>query len=200
MADELPTLTVPDSIAWRAWLHEHYDERDGIWLVLAKKGVTEPTRVTYDEALEEALCYGWIDGQVRGGDERTYRQRFTPRRSRSRWSKRNVELAEGLRNEGRMHPSGEAEIVRAQTDGRWELAYAGPAHAEIPADFAAALDADPAARNMFGKLTGQNRYAFLYRLESAKRVETRRRRIDEFVAMLARGETLYPQKRGRAVE
>jgi uncharacterized protein YdeI (YjbR/CyaY-like superfamily) len=163
--------------------------------VLAKKGTTEPTSLTYDQALEEALCHGWIDGQVRGGDERTYRQRFTPRRVRSSWSKRNVAHVERLTAEGRMHPAGLAEVQRAKDDGRWELAYAGPAAMDVPPDLAAALAADAAAQTMFEGLNSQNRYAILYRLQTAKREETRKARIEKFVAMLARGETIYPQRK-----
>jgi uncharacterized protein YdeI (YjbR/CyaY-like superfamily) len=185
-------LTVADSADWRAWLDEHSAQTDGVWLVLAKKGATQPTRLTYDAALEEALCYGRIDGQVRGGDERSYRQRFTPRRARSSWSKRNVAIAERLIGEGRMHPSGLAEVERARADGRWDAAYAGPARIEVPDDLAAALDANPAARGMFDSLNSQNRYAVLYRVVTAKRAETRRKRIEQFVAMLARGEKLHP--------
>lgn len=195
MATELPVLTVPHAAAWRRWLGEHYDDAAGVWLVLAKKGTAEPTTLTYDEALEEALAHGWIDGQVQRGDARTYRQRFTPRRPRSVWSKRNVAIAERLLAEGRMHPAGVAEVKRAQADGRWERAYAGPASVEVPDDFAAALDAAPAAREMFAILNSQNRYSVLHRIQTAKRAETRTRRIEEFVAMLARGETIYPQKR-----
>ena len=166
-----------------------------MWLVLAKKGTTEPTSLTYDEALEEALCHGWIDGQTRRLDEGTYRQRFTPRRARSQWSQRNVGIAERLMADGRMHPAGHAEVERARADGRWEAAYHGPAQAEVPADLAAALAREPRAAAMFEVLTSQNRYAILYRIGNAKRPETRSRRIAEYVAMLARGETVYPQKR-----
>jgi uncharacterized protein YdeI (YjbR/CyaY-like superfamily) len=163
--------------------------------VLAKKGTTEPTSLTYDDALEEALCHGWIDGQVGRRDERTYRQRFTPRRRRSQWSQRNVGLAERLLAEGRMHAAGVAEIERAKADGRWSAAYAGAAAIDVPPDLAAALDAEPKARALFDVLTRQNRYAILYRLTTAKRSGTRARRIEQYVAMLARGETPYPQKR-----
>jgi uncharacterized protein YdeI (YjbR/CyaY-like superfamily) len=188
-------LIVRDVAAWRAWLAEHHGETDGVWLVLAKKGTVEPTSLGYDDALEEALCHGWIDGQVRRRDETTYKQRFTPRRKRSAWSKRNVGIAERLVAEGRMREAGHAELERAKSDGRWDAAYAGPATIEVPEDLAAALAAEPKAQQMFERLTSQNRYAVLYRVTTAKRAETRRRRIDEFVAMLARGETPYPQQR-----
>jgi uncharacterized protein YdeI (YjbR/CyaY-like superfamily) len=197
MAEELPEVTVPDAVSWRAWLGEHHENSVGVWLNLAKKGATEPTSLTYLQALEEALCHGWIDGQVRGGDERAYRQRFTPRRARSSWSKRNVAHVERLTGEGRMHAAGIAAVERAQADGRWEAAYAGQASIEVPADLAAALRADPAAGAMFKTLTSQNRYAVLLRIDAAKRADTRARRIERFVAMLARGETLHPQKRTR---
>jgi len=195
MADELPELTVPDAAAWRTWLSEHHANPTGVWLVLAKKGTTQPTSVTYDQALDEALCHGWIDGQARRRDETTYWQRFTPRRARSPWSKRNIGIVARLVTEGRMHPAGVAEVERAKSDGRWDAAYAGPASIEVPADLGAALTAQPRAQAMFDILTSQNRYAVLYRIESAKRPDTRARRIQQFVAMLARGETVYPQKR-----
>jgi uncharacterized protein YdeI (YjbR/CyaY-like superfamily) len=164
-------------------------------LVLAKKGTTSPTSLTYDQALEEAICFGWIDGQVRRRDERTYFQRFTPRRARSRWSKRNTTLAERLIDEGRMQASGIAEVERAKADGRWGAAYPGPATAHVPDDLAAALAAQPKAKTMFTRLTSQNRYAILHRIEAVKRPETRARKIEEFVAMLARGETVHPQRK-----
>jgi uncharacterized protein YdeI (YjbR/CyaY-like superfamily) len=161
--------------------------------VLAKKGTTEPTSLRYDEALEEALCHGWIDGQKRSRDEATFLQRFTPRRARSIWSQRNVGLIERLSEEGRMRPPGVAEVERAKADGRWQAAYAGPASIEVPEDLTAALAASPAAAKAFAELDGQNRYAILHRLETAKRVDTRARRIEKFVEMLARGETLHPR-------
>jgi uncharacterized protein YdeI (YjbR/CyaY-like superfamily) len=166
-----------------------------VWLVLAKKGTTEPTRLTYGEALEEALCHGWIDGQTKRRDAATYRQRFTPRRPRSQWSRRNVGIVERLTTEGRMQPPGLAEVERARADGRLQDAYHGPATIEVPADLAAALAREPRAAAMFEVLTSQNRYAILYRIDSAKRPETRARRVAEYVAMLARGETVHPQKR-----
>jgi uncharacterized protein YdeI (YjbR/CyaY-like superfamily) len=187
-------LIVRDAAAWRAWLAEHHAEQDGVWLVLAKKGTVKPTSLTYDDALEEALCHGWVDGQVKRRDETTYKQRFTPRRKRSAWSKRNVGIAERLVAGGRMHVAGLAEIDRAKSDGRWEAAYAGPAAIEVPEDLAAALAAEPKAQVLFEKLTSQNRYAVLYRVTTAKRADTRARRIEEYVTMLAHGETPYPQK------
>jgi uncharacterized protein YdeI (YjbR/CyaY-like superfamily) len=192
MPDELPELLVADRGVWRSWLAAH-QQAPGVWLVLAKKRVLEPTRLTYDEALEEALCHGWIDGQVGRRDEGTYRQRFTPRRPRSSWSKRNVGLVERLQAEGVMHPAGLEAVAQAKDDGRWEAAYAGQATIEVPPDLTAALDGAPAAKAMFGRLTSQNRYAILYRIHEAKRSDTRARRIERFVAMLARGETIHPQ-------
>lgn len=195
MADELQELILADAAAWRKWLGEHHEASTGVWLVLAKKGTTQPTTLTYDRALEEALCHGWIDGQGRRRDEATYHQRFTPRRARSQWSKRNVDIVAHLVDEGRMRPAGMAEVERAKADGRWEAAYAGQASMEVPTDLAAALAAEPRAQAMFDILTSQNRYAVLYRIGSAKRSDTRARRVEQFVAMLARGETIYPQKR-----
>ena len=163
--------------------------------MLAKKGTTEPTSLTYEQALDEALCHGWIDGQVARRDERTYRQRFTPRRARSAWSKRNVGHIERLQREGRMHRAGIEQVERAKADGRWELAYAGQAGIEVPDDLAKALAEEPRAQAMFEILTSQNRYAVLYRIDTVKRPATRARRIEQYVAMLSRGETLHPQRR-----
>jgi uncharacterized protein YdeI (YjbR/CyaY-like superfamily) len=192
---EPPELVVRDTVGWRRWLGAHHGQPDGVWLVLAKKGTTKPTSLTYDQALEEALCYGWIDGQAGRRDEATYRQRFTPRRQRSPWSKRNTERAERLLAEGRMHPAGVAEIERAKADGRWAAAYPGSQEIEVPPELAAALSADPAALATFEALTSQNRYAILYRLRTAKRADTRARLLEGFVAMLARGETIYPRRK-----
>lgn len=187
-------LLVKDVAGWRRWLRANHGKVDGVWLVFARKGQAAPTRLTYKEALEEALCHGWIDGQARGRDEGTYVIRFTPRRSRSRWSKRNTVTAERLLTEGRMQPSGLAEIERAKKDGRWAAAYEGTASITVPDDLTQALSRNARARAMFDILTAQNRYAVLYRIHDAKRPETRARRIEQFVAMLARGETVYPQK------
>lgn len=195
MADELPELIVDDAAAWAAWLARRHATSAGVWLALAKRGGQAPTRLTYQEALEEALCHGWIDGQVRRHDADSYRQRFTPRRKRSAWSKRNVELAERLIAEGRMKPAGGAAIEQARSEGRWQAAYAGSATIEMPDDLADALAAEPKAAAMFALLTSQNRYAILYRLATAKRPETRARRLASLVEMLARGETIHPQRR-----
>jgi uncharacterized protein YdeI (YjbR/CyaY-like superfamily) len=195
MADDLPELIAKDAAAWGAWLARRHASSDGVWLALAKQGGHQPTRLKYQDALEEALCYGWIDGQVRRHDADSYRQRFTPRRKRSAWSKRNVDLAERLIGEKRMKPAGEAAIEQARSDGRWEAAYAGSATIEMPNDLAEALAAEPKAAAMFALLTSQNRYAILYRIATAKRADTRSRRLTKFVEMLARGETIYPQQR-----
>jgi uncharacterized protein YdeI (YjbR/CyaY-like superfamily) len=193
VAVELPELMVEDAGAWRSWLGRHHADSAGVWLVLAKKGTTEPTRLSYDEALEEALCHGWIDGQLGRRDQVTYRQRFTPRGARSRWSKRNVAIVERLTVEGRMHPAGLAAAEQARGDGRWEAAYAGSREITVPDDLAIALRVNQAAQVMFDRLSSRNRYALLYRIASAQRPDTRARRVAQFVGMLVRGETIYPQ-------
>lgn len=195
MPADLPELVVRDATAWRRWLTRNHASSAGVFLVLAKKGTTQPTRLVYQDALAEALCFGWIDGQTAKRDESTYRHRFTPRRPRSPWSARNVGIAEQLIADGRMQPAGLAEVERARADGRWHSAYAGPATIEVPDDLRAALEGNADAAAMFDVLTAQNRYAILYRLTQAKREETRARRLEQFVAMLARGETIYPQRR-----
>lgn len=195
VAVELPELVVADAAAWRRWLARHHATSPGVRLVLAKRGTTHPTTLSYDEALDEAICFGWIDGQLGRRDATTFWRRFTPRGARSPWSQRNVAVAERLSASGRMHRSGEDEVRRAQADGRWEAAYAGQADAEVPADLARALAANPRARATFETLTRANRYSILYRIASAKRAETRARRVAQFVEMLARGETIHPQGR-----
>lgn len=194
MVDEPPEVLVADARAWREWLLAHQHDPAGVRLVLAKKGQDAPTSLTYAEALQEALCVGWIDGQARRRDDATFWQRFTPRRSRSLWSKRNVGYVARLTADGRMQPRGLAEVVRAQGDGRWGAAYAGPATIEVPAALTAALTGEPAAAALWEELSGQNRYAILHRIHTAVRDETKERRIQQFVAMLARGETVYPQR------
>ncbi len=194
MVDEPPELLVADVEEWRDWLRTHQEDLVGVRLVLAKKGQDAPTSLTYAEALQEALCVGWIDGQARRRDDATFWQRFTPRRPRSLWSKRNVGYVARLTEEGRMQPRGLAEVARARGDGRWEAAYAGPATIEVPAALTAALAAEPAAAALWEKLSGQNRYAILHRIHTAVRPETKERRIQQFVDMLARGETVYPQQ------
>ncbi|MGW7681222.1 YdeI/OmpD-associated family protein [Kribbella sp. NPDC054772] len=188
-------LVVVDAEAWREWLGSNHRASDGIWLVLAKKNVTTPTSLTYDEALEEALCHGWIDGQRRSRDETTFIQRYTPRRVRSMWSQRNVDLIARMEREGRMRPAGRAEVERAKADGRWDKAYGGSRALEVPDDLAAALAANPKAQAMFEILTSANRFAVVFRVNDAKKPETRARRIAQYVDQLGRGETIYPQKR-----
>ncbi len=194
MAIELPELLVPDASAWRAWLAEHHATSPGVWLVLTKRG-GDVTSLTYAAALDEALCYGWIDGQAAKRDAATSLQRMTPRGPRSRWSARNVDHVARLEREHRMQEAGRAAVRAAQADGRWDAAYAGPATAEVPADLAAAIAANPQAQAMFEVLTSTNRFALIHRLGAVKRAETRARKIGEFVEMLARHETPYPQKR-----
>ena len=179
---------------WRAWLAEHHADSDGIWIKFAKKGSGLPT-VVYAEAVEVALAYGWIDGHTKGIDDRHYRQRYTPRRARSKWSKINRTKAEALIARGAMEPAGLAEVERAKADGRWDAAYDSPRTALVPDDLRAALDADPAASAFFEELDGNNRYAILYRIQDAKRADTRARRIAQFVEMLGRGETIHPPRR-----
>ncbi len=190
---DFPELLVVDAGGWRRWLSGHHADSQGVWLVLAKKGTSDPTTLSYDEALDEAICFGWIDGQLGRRDATTFRRRFTPRRARSPWSQRNAAIAERLIATGRMDPSGDEEVRQAKADGRWDAAYAGQASIEVPEDLLAALGANPRARAMFETLTGANRYAILYRVGNAKKPETRSRRIDQFVEMLARGETVHPQ-------
>jgi uncharacterized protein YdeI (YjbR/CyaY-like superfamily) len=187
-------VLVPDAAAWRSWLVAHHDTVPAVWLVLTKKGGTV-TALDYAGALDEALCFGWIDGQTRRRDEQTMFQRWTPRGPRSRWSLINIGHVERLSAEGRMTPAGQAAIEAAKADGRWEAAYAGPATAQTPPDLVAALAANPAAQAMFDVLTSQNRYALYHRLTAIKTEATRARRVEEYVEMLARGETIHPQKR-----
>jgi uncharacterized protein YdeI (YjbR/CyaY-like superfamily) len=191
---ETPELVVADAAKWRAWLAANHGTSTGVRLVLAKKGTTKPTRLTYADALPEALCYGWIDGHLTRRDDATYRVRFTPRRARSPWSKRNVELAERLIAEGRMQPAGLDEVERAKAEGRWARAYGGSASLEVPDDLREAIAASPRAQKMWDVLTRTNRFALVYRVQEAKRAETRSRRINHFVEMLERGETPHPQK------
>jgi uncharacterized protein YdeI (YjbR/CyaY-like superfamily) len=191
MADALETRAFASAEEWEAWLREHHDTAPGVWIRFAKKG-SGVQSVTYLEALHAALCFGWIDGQARSVDDAAYVQRFTPRRARSIWSKRNRGFAEELIAAGRMQPAGLHEVERAKADGRWDAAYDAPSTATVPDDLRAALDAEPAAAELFATLNGQNRYAILHRVQTAKKPETRARRIEKFVAMLAAGETLYP--------
>ena len=193
MAQDLPVLTVPNVAAWARWLDGHGTTSEGVWLVLAKKGISTPTSLNYDDALAEALCHGWVDGQLARGDENTFRRKFTPRKPGSRWSKRNIAIASALIEAGRMRPAGLAVVSAAKADGTWDSPYEGQAKMEVPADFASALRAAPAAKSMFDGLSAANRYSILYRITAAKRPDTRQRRIEQFVAMLARAETIHPQ-------
>ena len=190
-ADELETIAFASAEEWEAWLREHHDTTPGVWIRFAKQG-SGVESVTYLEALQAALCFGWIDGQARGVDDASYVQRFTPRRARSIWSKRNRDFATALIEAGRMQPAGLREVERAKADGRWDAAYDAPSTATVPDDLQAALDASPAAAAFFATLNSQNRYAILHRIQTAKRPETRARRIEKFVTMLEAGETLYP--------
>jgi uncharacterized protein YdeI (YjbR/CyaY-like superfamily) len=192
--EDLPELLLPDVDAWREWLAGNHTSEQGVWLVLTRKGGTV-TSLTYAAALDEALCYGWIDGQGRSRDQESSYQRMTPRRARSPWSARNVTHVERLERAGRMREPGRAQVRAAQADGRWDRAYAGQATATVPDDLAAALAAEPRAQAWFDVLTSTNRYAILYRVQDAVRPETRARRIEKYVQMLANDETPYPQKR-----
>lgn len=187
----LPIVPFVSAGAWEGWLEEHGETSAGIWLKLAKKGADVPS-VTYAEAVEGALVYGWIDGQKGAYDEAWWLQRFTRRGPRSAWSQINRATATELIAAGRMQPAGLAAVEGAQADGRWERAYAGARTAVVPDDLQQALDAWPAAAAFFATLDSANRYAVLYRVQDAKRPDTRARRIETFVAMLARGEKLHP--------
>jgi uncharacterized protein YdeI (YjbR/CyaY-like superfamily) len=191
MSADDPILAFPSRDAFAAWLADEHATCPGLWLKIAKQG-SGVDSVTYGEAVEVALCFGWIDGQKRGLDDVHWLQRFTPRRARSPWSRINREKAMALIDAGAMHEAGLAEVRRAQADGRWEKAYAGQRTADVPADLQAALDAEPAARAFFTTLNAANRYAIIYRVNDAKKPETRARRIARFVAMLAAGEQLHP--------
>lgn len=190
MADDLPILLFarPDDL--EAWLEDNAATSPGIWLKIAKKGAPEPS-VTYAEALELTLCFGWIDSQKRGLDDAHFLQRFTPRRPRGRWSKINREKAEALEAAGALRPAGAAEVAAAKADGRWEAAYEGQRTAKVPDDLRRELDANPAAAAFFAGLDSANRYAITYRLAEAKKPATRERRLRKFVAMLERGEKIH---------
>jgi uncharacterized protein YdeI (YjbR/CyaY-like superfamily) len=190
---ELDELVVPDAAALRRWLEKHHETSPGVWLALAKKGSTVTT-LTWQQAVDEALCFGWIDGQGRKRDDETSSIRYTPRRARSIWSQRNVENVARLEAAGLMTPAGRAAVDAAKANGSWDKAYAAQSESEVPEDLAAALAAVPEAQAMFDVLTKTNRFALIHRLGNVKRAETRERKIVEYVAMLARHETLHPQK------
>jgi len=186
---ELPIVEAADQQAWRAWLEANHASPSGVWLKFAKKGSPTPS-VSYGEAIEEALCYGWIDGQVRAHDEHFYLQRFTPRRPRSKWSQINREKATRLLAEGRMRPAGLAQIDAARADGRWDAAYPAQSAASVPDDLQQALDQNPEARAFFETLTGSTRYAFLYRLHHVVKPASRAKRIADYIELLSAGKTL----------
>jgi uncharacterized protein YdeI (YjbR/CyaY-like superfamily) len=195
--DGLPKLPFASAAEWEKWLEDNHTDSDGVWIKMAKKG-SGIDSVRYPEVLESALCFGWIDGRREALDERYFLQRYTPRRPRSKWSRINREKAERLIAEGRMRPAGLAEVERAKADGRWEAAYESQRNISVPEDLQRELDAHPKAKAFFAELGSQNRYAILYRLQEAKRPETRARRLAKFVAMLEAGETIYPGARGRS--
>ena len=189
----LPIQTFADRAAWEKWLVAHGASSPGIWLKFAKRTARKPT-IARPDAIEAALCVGWIDGQLDKFDDTYWLTRFTPRGPKSRWSQNNRDTALRLVAAGKMRPAGQAEIDRAKADGRWDAAYASASKADVPDDLKKALDAKPKAKAFFAALNGANRYAILYRLHHAKTEKTRAARIEKFVAMLARGETIHPQK------
>ena len=190
---DLPVVGFGDPGAWESWLAEQHALSPGVWLKIAKRGSGAPG-VSYPEALEVALCYGWIDGQKGTLDDEYWLQRFTPRRPGGRWSKINTDKAAELIEAGRMQPAGMREVERARDDGRWDAAYAGQRTAGVPEDLERELAGNDAARAFFATLSGANRYAILHRIGDAKRPETRAKRIAKYVAMLATHETIHPQR------
>ena len=188
---DLPVIAFASREAWAAWLAEHHAESRGLWLKIAKKGAGTDS-VSYAEALEVALCYGWIDGQKDKLDDRHWLQRLTPRKARSKWSRINCAKAASLIKSGKMKPAGLREIERAKADGRWDAAYAGSRSAAIPDDLRQELEKNGRAREFFATLDSANRYAILYRLHEAKRPETRARRLAKFVEMLEEGKKIHP--------
>lgn len=185
------TLTMTTQAEWEAWLEQHGARSSGVWLRLAKRGA-EHTTVSYAQALESALCFGWIDGQKRAENDHHWLQRFTPRTAKSLWSKINKAKAESLVASGRMRSAGLHEIERARKDGRWDAAYSSARTATVPHDLQEALDANGKAKAFFATLDGRNRYAVLFRVQAAKKPETRARKIAEFVEMLSKGEKIHP--------
>ena len=192
---DYPIKLFKDRKSWESWLAKHWAGKPGLWLRIAKKA-SGLRSVNYAEALEVALCHGWIDGQRRSHDARTFLQKFTPRRSKSIWSKINIAKTKVLIAAGRMREGGHAAIAAAKADGRWKAAYQAQRVARVPRELALALAKNPRAKTFFATLSGQNRFAVIFRVTTAKRAETRSKRVIEFVAMLERGETIYPQ-RGR---
>jgi len=194
-AQDLPAVSFATARAWGAWLRAHHASSRGVWLKLAKKG-SSSTSLTYPSALAVALAWGWIDGQKNKFDDAWWLQRFTPRTPKSPWSKINRAKAEALIASGSMEAPGLAEVERAKRDGRWERAYDGARSSSVPADLAAALARNARARAFFEALDAANRYAILYRVQTAKKPETRAERIARFVAMCAKHETIHPRRRG----
>jgi uncharacterized protein YdeI (YjbR/CyaY-like superfamily) len=190
-AVELELMEFADGAGFRAWLERNHASSPGVWIQFAKKGAGVAS-ITRPEAVDAALRWGWIDGQGKSIDAHSWKMKFTPRRARSIWSKINRESALALIERGEMQPPGLAEVERAKADGRWDAAYDPPRKAEVPPDFAKALAAKPKAKAAFEKLNSANRYAMLWRLQTAKRAETRAKRIEQFVAMLVRGEKIHP--------
>lgn len=188
--DDLPVLSFESEAAFETWLEKHHETSKGIWLKLAKKGSGIPS-ISRAEALDVALCFGWIDGQTASLDDTHWLQRYTPRRPKSKWSQINCEKAKALIAQGRMRPAGLREVERAQQDGRWEQAYASPKNMTVPEDLQRKLDENPRAKAFFAALDSRNRYAILYRIHDAKKPETRARRVEKFIAMLQRGEKIY---------
>lgn len=192
-----PVIGFADAAAWERWLDTHHKDAPGVWLKLTKKGCAEPS-VGYSDALDSALCFGWIDGQKRAYDAEHWLQRFAPRTRRSRWSAINCGRVEVLDAAGRMRPAGRGAVELARADGRWDAAYAGPASAQLPPDLRSALDAEPRAAALFAVLDSANRFSVVHRVEEARRPETRSARIAAFVTMLANGETPHPMTKSAA--
>jgi uncharacterized protein YdeI (YjbR/CyaY-like superfamily) len=186
-----PTLTFATQSEWEAWLEANGSVSSGVWLRLAKKSAEQPT-LTYAQAVEGALCHGWIDGQKKSHDGAYWLQRFTPRSTRSIWSKINKAKAEALIAAKRMRPAGLAAIERAKLDGTWDAAYASSSTATIPDDLQRALDANPKAKAFFETLNSQNRFAILFRIQNVKKAETRAKKIAQYIEMLSKGEKIYP--------
>lgn len=184
-------LSFANQKEWEHWLAQNEGTSAGIWLRLAKKSA-KPAGLTYAQALESALCYGWIDGQKQAESDEYWLQRFTRRSAKSLWSKLNKDKAEALIAAGRMRPPGMQEIEKARKDSRWEMAYTSASNSTVPGDLQVALDANPKARTFFATLNSRNRYAILFRVQNARKPETRARKIEEFVSMLNRGESFYP--------
>jgi uncharacterized protein YdeI (YjbR/CyaY-like superfamily) len=190
-ASDYPIILFADRAAFRAWLSAHHASKTGLWLRIAK-AASPLLSVTYADALDVALCFGWIDGQKQRHDAESFLQKFTPRQKRSAWSKRNREHVQRLLAAGEMHPAGLAAVAAAKADGRWDRAYDSSRTATVPDDLRAALDEHPKASAFFDTLTSANRYAILYRIQTAVKPETRARRIAELVAMLRRREVFHP--------